>query len=250
MENSKKQIIKRAAIITGLIIFIIIIGFIIVRYEQEGEQNMPFYLSKIMIVSTADGIARNDEVIDVHQCNDIYLSFEKSENSKDDIMIKGISIENIKILSGPSKGIVKFYRPSMEGKLVYDNSEACQITDSVTYEGGAKTDLHSLTISNQGGTISFRTSAQNVGELPIDTESTSKAVSYNNDGTLLQKAGIAISDIRYNIGFDIIIELKDGKMYKGYVNESLPIEDEENGGVKAIEKVDLSNVIFKRIKIK
>ena len=250
METNKKQIIKRAAIITGLLILVIIIGFMTIRYETEGEQNLPFNLSKIMIISTADGLNKNDEAIIINQCNDIYLTFEKNADINEQNMIKNIYIENIKVLSQPVKGTVKFYRPCKEGKLVYENNEEYQIQDSIIYEGGEKTDLHTLKISNQGGTISFRTSVESVGEIPIEQESTSKAVSYNNDGSLLQKAKISISDIRYNMSFDIVIELANGKMYKAKINESLPIEDKENGGVKGVEKVDMQDVVFKRTKIK
>ena len=248
METNKKQIIKRAGIITLLLILVIIVGFIMVRYEIEGEKNLPFNLSKIMIISTADGLNKNDESIIINQCNDFYLTFEKNAEINDKNMIKKIYIENIKVLSEPVKGTVKFYKPCKEGKLVYENSEEYQIKDSIIYYGDEKTDLHTLKVSNQGGTISFRTSVESIGEIPVDKESTSKTVSYNNDGTLLKKAEISISEIRYNMSFDIIIELTDGKMYKANINQSLPIEDEREGGINAIEKIDMQDVVFKRIK--
>ena len=221
-----------------------------IKYEIEGEKNMPFKLSKIMIISTADGITKDDKTISISQCNDFYLSIEKNVDNIGNNMIKNVYIENIKVLSEPQKGTVEFYRPSLNGNLVYDNSEECKIKDSITYTGDIQTSLYALTISNQGGTISFRSRVQNVGEIAIEQDSTSKAVSYTNDGTLLQKGQISISEIKYNIGFDIIIELTDGKMYKGYVNDTLPIEDTEKGGVQGIEKINLENVVFKRIKIK
>ena len=42
------------AIATVILIFIIV-GMIMIKYEVEGDKNMPFNLSKIMIVSTAEG---------------------------------------------------------------------------------------------------------------------------------------------------------------------------------------------------
>ena len=125
-----------------------------------------------------------------------------------------------------------------------------QLEGQIIYSGDSQTDLKNLTISNQGGTISFRSCVQEVGEIAINTDSSIKEVGYSNKGTLLQDANIAVSDIRYNLGFDVIIELTDGKMYKGYVNITLPIEDVEANGVKGVEKVDLEDVVFKRIKIK
>lgn len=250
MEDNKKRIIKRAVIVCALLIFIIAVGFIMIKYEMEGEKQIPFKLNKIMIISTADGTLKDDNTITIHQCNDLYLSIEKDENSNSNSMIKNIYIENIKVLSKPTKGTVKFYKPSADSSLVYDNNENNLIEDSITYKGDIQTSLKALTISNQGGTISFRTSVEDIGELAVDQEADTKTISYNNDGTLLKKAEISISDIHYNMGFDVIIELTDGKMYKGYINETLPIEDTEKGGVKGVEKVDLKNIVFKRIKIK
>lgn len=250
MVNDKKQIIKKATIITILVILAIVVGFLMIKYETEGEQNLPFNLSKIMVISTADGINKNDETIAVNQCNDIYLTFEKNDEINEKNMIKNIYIENIKVLSEPFKGEVKFYRPCREGSSVFENDEDFLIEDSIVYEGDEKTDLHTLKISNQGGTISFRTSVENIGEIPIEQEASTKIISYNNDGTLLERAGINISDIRYNLNFDVVIELANGKMYRAKINQSLPIEDPENGGVNGIEKVDMEDVVFKRIKIK
>lgn len=250
MENNKKQIIKRAGIICVLLVLIIAVGFIMIRYEIEGEKEMPFKLSKMMIISTADGTLKDENTITISQCNDFYLSFEKDENSNSNTMIKNIYIENIKVLSEPVKGTVKFYKPANDGTLVYDNDEKNLIKDSITYVGDIQTSLRALTISNQGGTISFRSSTEDIGEIAIEQEDESKTVSYNNDGTLLQRAGINIESIHYNMGFDVIIELADGKMYKGYINETLPSQDTEKGGVQGVEKIDLSNVVFKRIKIK
>lgn len=250
MENNKKQIIKKAVIVFILALLIIAIGFIMIKYEIEGEKNMPFKLSKIMIISTADGTSVDEKNILISQCNDFYLSIEKNVENDDKNIIKNVYIENIKVMSEPEKGTVKFYRPSISGKLVYDNSKECEIKDSLTYTGDIQTSLHALTISNQGGTIGFRTCVENIGEIAIEQKADSKAISYNNDGTLLQKAEIEIQQIRYNIGFDMIIELTDGKMYKGYINETLPIEDTEKGGVQGLEKVDVEDIVFKRIKIK
>ncbi len=70
----------------------------------------------------------------------------------------------------------------------------------------------------------------------------------NNDSTLLRKAEVTIDDIKYNIGFDIVIELADGKKYKGYVNTTLPKGNIGQERVSGVEKVDIENVIFKRVK--
>ena len=153
-------------------------------------------------------------------------------------------------MSEPKKGVVRFYRPNNEDGIIYVYEDNLLIEDNIAYTGDKKTNLQNLTISNQGGTISFRSCVQDIGEIAVDQNAEKKEINYINDGTILKKAEIKISDIHYNIGFDVIIELTDGKMYKGYVNMTLPIEDIEKGGVQGVEKADIGNVVFKRIKIK
>ena len=250
MEENKKEAIKKAVAISVLILLIIVVGFIMIKYEIEGETNLPFGLSKIMIISTADGIAKDEQTISITQCNDIYLYIEKNQNNNSDSMIENVAIENIKIMSAPKKGKVAFYRPNNTNCLAYVYNDEFLLDDQITYSGDAQTNMQNLTISNQGGIISFRTCVIEVGEITINTENAEKEVGYNNDGTLLQKAEIAMSDIRYNIGFDVVIELADGKIYKAYVNLSLPLEDVEKQGVQAVEKVDVENIVFKRVKVR
>ena len=247
MEKNKKEAIKKAIAISVLILLITIVGFITIKYEIEGETNLPFKLSKIMIISTADGIAKDEQTISITQSNDLYFYIEKNQNYNEESMIENVSIENIKIMSAPKKGKVEFYRPNNTNGLAYVYYDDFIIKNSITYSGDIQTSMQNLTISNQGGIISFRTCVREIGETTPNEENDS---GYSNDGTLLKKAEITISDIRYNIGFDIVIELTDGKIYKAYVNMSLPLEDVENQGVKAVEKVDVENIIFKRVKVR
>ena len=50
--NRKKLLIKNLIIFTASIIAIVVTS-IIIRYSVEGETNLPFKLSKIMIISNA-----------------------------------------------------------------------------------------------------------------------------------------------------------------------------------------------------
>ncbi len=250
MDEGKKRAVKKAIIILTLTLLIVAVGFFMIKYEIEGETLMPFKLTKIMVISTADGTLKNDETITVTQCNDLYISIEKNNEYTSKSKIDNIHIENIKVMSEPQRGHVEFYRPSPEGNSVYVYNEDLKLNGSITYSGDSQTSLKELTISNQGGTISFRSCVRDIGEIAVNAEESGKEIGYSNDGTLLEKAQITIPEIRYNIGFDIIIELTDGKMYKGYVNISLPIEDVEKNGVRGVEQADIEKVIFKRIKIK
>ena len=97
LNDRKKKILKRAVMLIIIMLFFIIIGFSMLKYEVEGEKNMPFQLTKISIISTANGIP-NTETLDrwnfnLVQNNDIYFNFEKNENYKEQESIKKISIE-------------------------------------------------------------------------------------------------------------------------------------------------------------
>lgn len=224
-----------------------------IKYEIEGETNLPFKLSNIMVISTADGISsektENTDELEIVQSNDIYLVIEKNEDYNKQEMLKNVSIENITVLSRPMKGNVVFYRPNNEGQLVYDYKEDLLIENSIKYTAAATTDLRTLSVSNQGGRIGFRTCIKDITTYkPEDTAEEQTTTGLNNDSALLQKAQISINEIKYNVGFDIILELADGKKYKGYVNTTLPIEDIDKERVSGVEMVNVEKVIFKRVK--
>ena len=82
-ENDKKEKIK-ACIAMAIIIIIILLSIIFsIKYQVEGESNMPFKLSKITIVSTAEGNenegAKEKWNMSIYQNNDIYFSIEKND---------------------------------------------------------------------------------------------------------------------------------------------------------------------------
>lgn len=216
-----------------------------IKYEIEGETNLPFQLTNLMVISTADGISDGTNQLEIVQSNDLYITIEKNENYTGKQMIKKVSIENIEILSKPVKGKIALYRPSSQGELPYQYNEDYLLENSISYDGDTQTNLKTLSISNQGGTIGFRTSVKGITTYQPEDGTTTSLI---NDGALLQKAQVSINDIKYNIGFDIIIELADGKKFKGYVNTTLPIGDLEQERVSAVEKVNIEKVIFKRVK--
>ena len=55
-------------------------GILVLRYQVEGESNMPFKLTKISIVESVEGIetesAEEKWNINVNQNNDIYIYIE------------------------------------------------------------------------------------------------------------------------------------------------------------------------------
>ena len=122
-ENSIfKKIIKRNVLFFILVLAIALIGLIILKYHVEGEQNMPFDLSEILGVSTAEGNQKeetgdNKWNVDIYQTNDVYLNIKKNKNYKDTEIIKNIEIKNINIDEKPSIGKIELYVPSNENEI-------------------------------------------------------------------------------------------------------------------------------------
>ena len=77
-------------LIIAILILLLIIGVvvsIVIKYQVDGETSMPFELSKIAIISTAEGEQNPENVentkwnLDVNQNNDIYFYITKNEDS-------------------------------------------------------------------------------------------------------------------------------------------------------------------------
>ena len=71
-----------------------------IKYSIEGETDMAFNLSKITIVSTAEGIEKEGTEkwnLGLFQNNDIYISIEKNENNNKEEIIQNITISEIQV---------------------------------------------------------------------------------------------------------------------------------------------------------
>ena len=51
----RKNLIKRCLFLICLAVIFLVMIMIMARYEEEGEKEIPFNLSKILIVSSVDG---------------------------------------------------------------------------------------------------------------------------------------------------------------------------------------------------
>jgi len=244
MDEQKKQIITKFTLIGLLVILILVVGTIMIKYEVEGETNLPFKLVKLMVISTADGTSNETNELSISQSNDIYIYIEKNKDYNHEAMLKSVRIENIKILKSPQKGNVVFYRPNnMEGQI-YKYAEQLVIKDNITYIGDEQNDLKTLSITNQGGAIAFRASTQNIAIHMSENE-----IGIENDSSLLSKAGVNIEEIKYTIGFDIIMELESGVTFKGSTKIELPLEEISGERVTGIEIEGASDIVFKRTKV-
>ena len=168
MEDFQKKFRKIINFFTAVFILaliITIICLIMLKYEVEGENNMPFELSQMVTVSTAEGInAEGDSTwnLNLVQNNDIYLHISKNKNYRETEIIKNIKIDNFKINSIPQKGTISIYRPSKDENKTYEYSDEYIVEKELVYAGNENTNMKELLVSNQGGVVTFRISNQNL----------------------------------------------------------------------------------------
>ena len=243
--NNKKEKIKACIAIGTIIIAILIVGIISMKYSVEGEKNLPFKLSKITIVSTAEGVentkAEEKWNLNIYQNNDLYFSVEKNENAKDDEKIGSIEIENIEIIKVPLKGEIKAYMPnSIEGRTFSYDENYIINENKLTYKGALKTNTKTLEIGNQGGTVPIRFSNVGIGNYISNDD-----VEIKHDGSMLSKLKTTIDELKFTVNFDFIINLKN-KSYKTNITIDLPCSDSliEEG---TCSKEITDEFVFKRV---
>lgn len=81
LQKLKNFMNKKYFHISMLIVILTIIvfsaGLLILKYNVEGETNMPFNLTKISVISSVEGIDKdsgeNKWAFDIYQNNDIYI---------------------------------------------------------------------------------------------------------------------------------------------------------------------------------
>lgn len=240
--TSKKHfhIVVMIVIIT---IILFTLGIIILKYNVEGETNMPFQLSKISIISSSEGMDKETTdtkwAFDVYQSNDIFLYIDKNEEYGKTEAIKSIIVNNIQI-EAKQKDNIKIYKPDeQEEKLIFKNKEENKV-EAIEYTGAMESNLKQLKISNQGGLVAFRCSNNNLATYTSDDEEI-------NHYELLKKAGVKQEDLETKITFDLTIKLEEGKEYKSTIHLNLPVEDVIEKGMTSIEITDLKDFIFKRV---
>ena len=243
-ELKGKKIVHICVILGIIVLILIIAGIIMLRYQVEGETNLPFELSKMIVVSTAESneieaVADTKWNFSVNQYNDIYLEIQKNDEYTKNTNIKNITFENFVIEKNSGAENIKLYRANSEGKVVED--EAHLVGSSLTYKGEKETNLDELKISNQGSIILLRSVNQNVCEVRSNDEE------IIHDGTLLAKGNANSEDLNYKLSFDVVIETSRDIKYKGTISIELPTGDVQTQGKAQIEKTDFSDVIFKRM---
>ncbi len=246
MENNRKKPIKISILVLGIFIIAAIVISIIIKYQVEGETNMPFKLSKIAIISSASGEqkenAQSKWELQLMQNNDIYINITKNKNYSQTEIIDKIVLDNFSINEHPQRGTIKVYRPNNVENGVYTNAEEYLVTDKLEYIGSEKSNIKNLEIANQGGLILLRYVNEGLREY-ISNED----IEIKHDGTLLQKIGITDEELKYKISFDISIVLKSEKTYKANIELDMPVGDITTAGTSSYEKTDFRDVVFKRL---
>ena len=225
-----------------IVVILFVVGLLVLRYNVEGETNMPFNLSKIAIISTQEGMDDGQTntrwSFDVHQSNDIYLYIDKNDAYDKTEIIKSVRVDNFQI-EAKNQDNVKLYKPdATEENVIFQYNDEDMI-QSLEYTGDVESDLKNLKISNQGGIIAFRCSNNNVTKYQSDEEEI-------NHGELLKKAGVAEEDLKVNLAFYLTITLESGKQYQAEIKTELPTGNVVEEGNTSTEITDLKDVVFKR----
>ena len=83
-RNLNKKIFHIIMIIGMIFVILCVAGILILRYQVEGESNMPFKITKISIVESVEGNAIEGASekwnLNVNQNNDIYIYIEKNSS--------------------------------------------------------------------------------------------------------------------------------------------------------------------------
>lgn len=244
MNKIVKEKLKEA--ITLFLIIIIFVGVlaIMLKYENEGEKNMPFRISEMLVISSAEECEKPENPdgykwnININQYNDIYINLEKSDNT-DTSYIEKISIENIKIeaLEGTN---VNAYMPNNDEKKNFSYDDEHKIKEKLIYNAGETNDYKKLEVEKQRGIVLFRIVNQDIAEYISNDDGELK-----NDGTLLKIADVPEDKMKLKVNFDIVITTNETQ-YRGNITLDLPSGDIKEEGVSRYHQKDISNVIFKR----
>ena len=166
-RNLNKKIFHIIMITAIVFVILCVTGILILRYQVEGESNMPFKITKISIVESVEGNAIQGATekwnLNVNQNNDIYIYIEKNSNYGKTEIIEEVEINNIVINKQKEKGELKLYKPVVDEKRMFINSVENEIT-GITYKGELESNIKEQKISNQGGIIAFRYGINNISQ--------------------------------------------------------------------------------------
>ena len=243
-RNLNKKIFHIIMITAIVFVILCVTGILILRYQVEGELNMPFKITKISIVESVEGNAIQGATekwnLNVNQNNDIYIYIEKNSSYGKTEIIEEVEINNIVINKQKEKGELKLYKPVVDEKRMFINSTENEITQ-IIYKGELESNIKEQKISNQGGIIAFRYGINNLSQYISEND---EQIDHSQ---LLKLTNITQEDLQTNLSFNIIIKLTSGKKYQATINLDVPTENIIERGTIGKEITELDGIIFKRI---
>ena len=243
-RNLKQKAFHVAIIIIIISVILCVGGMLILKYEVEGESNMPFKITKISIIESVEGLENESAgekwSFRVNENNDIYIYIEKNFSYGKTEIIDSVEVKNIKANRQQELGELKFYKPVMDEKKMFVNQTENEITD-IIYTGELESNIKEQKISNQGGIVAFRYGINNLSQYVSENDE------LINHSQLLKLTNITQEDLQTQLTFDIIINLKSGKKYQAPISVDIPTDEIIEKGTVGIDITDLKNIIFKRI---
>lgn len=217
-----------------------------IKYEVEGETSMPFKLSKIIIVGTVEGVEKAESDLkwdfSIFQNNDIHFYIDENAENSQNLLIKSVKIDNIKVTNQPQKGNIVSYMPNSEAGRLFSYDEQFLVNEKLEYKGASQSSSTNLQIGSKGGTVLMRISNSNIDEYSSDKD---KQIVHN--ASLLEKIETTTEQIKFGVSFDFTIETTKAK-YKANIELELPTSEFGETGNCYQEITDMSNIIFKRVK--
>lgn len=243
-RNLKQKAFHVAIIIIIISVILCVGGMLILKYEVEGESNMPFKITKISIIESVEGLENESAgekwSFRVNENNDIYIYIEKNFSYGKTEIIDFVEVKNIKANRQKELGELKFYKPVMDEKKMFVNQTENEITD-IIYTGELESNIKEQKISNQGGIVAFRYGINNLSQYVSEND---ELIDHSQ---LLKLTNITQEDLQTQLTFDIIINLKSGKKYQAPISVDIPTDEIIEKGTVGIDITDLKNIIFKRI---
>lgn len=244
-EITNKKSFHVIVITIIMVTLFFILGITILDYNENGESNMPFNISKISIISTSEGIDKVSEgnkwAFDINQNNDIFVYIKKNDTYGKTETIKNIILDNFQIDKQSEKGEMKIFKPDAESQnLIFTRKEE-NVQNILQYNGGTESHFKNMQISNQGDKLAFRYSNVNLASYESNEEEEI------NHAELLKKSGITMDDLKGTLSFDISICLDSGKVFKANVKLEMPVGDIIENAQQSVEITDFDDVVFKRV---
>ena len=242
--NLNKKIFHVVMIVVIIFAILCVGGILILRYQVEGESNLPFKITKISIIESVEGMENQGAAekwnLNVNENNDIYVYIEKNSAYGKTEIIEEVEVNNIIAEKQIQKGEIKFYKPVIDEKRMFINTTENEISN-IIYKGELESNIKEQKISNQGGIVAFRYAINNISQYISETD---EQIDHSQ---LLKLTNLTQEDLKTKLSFDITIKLTSGKKYQATIKLEVPTDEIIEKGTTGKEITDLDDIVFKRI---